>query len=114
MINFLTNFERNYTTTNRQTSLAIKSILAQMVNSILIPVIVAQYIKKDLYKTSGLVDNIFMMSITGALVGPVLVFFDPLNIFTKLLRCLKSRASTFAPTQPASCPKTSETTTTST
>ena len=90
MINFLTNFERNYTTTNRQTSLAIKSILAQMVNSILIPVIVAQYIKKDLYKTSGLVDNIFMMSITGALVGPVLVFFDPLNIFTKLLRCLKS------------------------
>lgn len=114
VINFLTNFERNYTITNRQTSLAIKSILAQMINSILIPVIVAHYIKGDLYNTSGLVDNIFMMSITGSFVGPALVFFDPLNIVNKLLRCMKSRAGTLSSIQAANSRKTSVTTTTST
>lgn len=64
-----------------------------MINSILIPVIVAKYIRNSLYNTSGLVDNIFMMSITNAIVGPVLVFFDPVNILSKVIRCFKSRAS---------------------
>ena len=46
---FLTKFERDYTTTNFQASLAIKAILAQMINSILIPIIVARYIKNNIY-----------------------------------------------------------------
>ena len=64
-----------------------------MINSILIPVIVAKYIRNSIYETSGLVDNIFMMSITNALVGPALVFFDPINILNKILRCIKSSSS---------------------
>lgn len=64
-----------------------------MINSILIPVIVAHYIKDDLYNASGLVDNIFMMSITSSLIGPVLVYFDPLVLVNKLLRCIRSNPS---------------------
>jgi len=79
--------------TNKQTSLAIKSIIAQMINSILIPVIIAKYIRNEIYNSSGLVDNIFMMSITNSIVGPTLVFFDPLNILSKFMRCFKSRSS---------------------
>lgn len=65
-----------------------------MINSILIPVVVARYIKKDIYGASGLVDNIFMMSFTNALVGPIMVFFDPVNLLQKLKKCWKSRIST--------------------
>lgn len=67
--------------------------MAQMINSILIPVIIAYYIKDaNIYQTSGLVDNIFMMSITNSLVPPILLFFDPYNLFMKIKRSFKSRA----------------------
>lgn len=71
----------------------MKSIFAQMINSILIPVVVARYIKKDIYGASGLVDNIFMMSFTNALVGPLVVFFDPVNLLQKVKKCWRSRIS---------------------
>ena len=61
-----------------------------MINSILIPVIIAKYI------SSGLVDNIFMMSITNAVVGPTLVFFDPVNLLSKFIRCFKSRSGKYS------------------
>lgn len=103
VIKFLTLFEKDYTSTNRQASLAIKSIFAQMINSILTPVVTAYYIKTDtgVYQTGGLVDNIFIMGITNALVPPILLFFDPLNIFTKIIRCIKSRVSNPHPIQEA-------------
>ncbi len=90
----MTVFEKDYTETERQASLAIKSILAQMVNSIIIPVITAYYIKGNLYRTSGLVDNIFMLGISTIILPPVLVFVDFSALFFKLIKCLKSRPST--------------------
>lgn len=62
-----------------------------MVNSILIPVISAYYIIQNVYQTSGLVDNIFMMSITNSLIPPILLLFDPYYIYLKIRRCLKSK-----------------------
>ena len=88
---FLTKFEKDYTTTNFQASLAIKAILAQMINSILIPVIVAYYVKQNVYGSSGLADNTFMMSFSVALVSPVVVLFDPLHFMMKIVRCWKVR-----------------------
>jgi hypothetical protein len=69
--------------------------MAQMINSILTPVIIAYYIKTDtgIYQTGGLVDNIFMMSITNALVPPILLIVDPEYIVARLIRCFKSRLS---------------------
>ena len=93
MVKFLTKFEKDYTTTNFQASLAVKAIIAQMINSILIPVIVARYVKQNIYESSGLVDNTFMMSFSIALTAPVVVLFDPLHFVTKLLRCWKRRIS---------------------
>ena len=91
----MTKFEKDYTTTNFQASLAIKAILAQMINSILITVIVAYYIKKNIYQSSGLVDNVFMMSFSLALVAPVIVFFDPVNYLSMAIRCVKRRTGNF-------------------
>ena len=66
-----------------------------MINSILTPVITAYYIKTDtgVYKTGGLVDNIFLMSITNAILPPILVLFDPYYFFIKIVRCFKSTKS---------------------
>lgn len=94
MIKFLTAFERDYTNTFNQASLAVKSIFAQMINSILIPVIVAYYIKGDIYGSSGLVDNIFIMSFSTALVAPFVVLFDPVYIMQKVKKCWKTRIGT--------------------
>jgi hypothetical protein len=105
VIKFLTLFEKDYTSTDRQASLAFKSIIAQMINSILTPVITAYYIKTDtgVYQTGGLVDNIFMMGITNSLVPPVLLFFDPYNLLMKLIRCIKSTPSNPPHMQRANC-----------
>lgn len=93
IIKFLTIYEKDYTATYREASLAVKSIVAQMVNSIVIPVITAYEIKNNVYSTSGLVDNVFMLGISMAIVPPIMVFVDPYNLFMKVLRCLKSRPS---------------------
>lgn len=95
VINLLTIIERDYTSTNRQASLAVKSIFAQMINSILIPVITAYYIKTTtgVYQTGGLVDNIFMMSITNSIVPPFVIFVNPTYLISKLIRFIKSRTS---------------------
>ena len=45
VIRRLSILEMDYTETKHQTSLALKAILAQMINSILIPIIVNRFIK---------------------------------------------------------------------
>ena len=94
--------------------MAIKSILAQMVNSILIPVLTAYYIKGNLYRTSGLVDNIFMLSITTIILPPLLIFFDFNSLLLKLIKFLKSRPSSPCPIQPANSTRPRKNTTSST
>ena len=91
----MTFLEKDYTVTNIQTSLAIKIIIAQMVNTIFNPVIIAYYIKTStgFYKVGGLVDNIFMTSISLSIVPPILVIFDPLHYVQLLKRLFKRRAS---------------------
>jgi hypothetical protein len=91
----LTLFEKDYTTTNHQTSLAIKSIFAQMINCIVIPLICNRYIKGKIYVVDGLTDNIFMLSLTTALVPPILLLFDPYALFIRFKVWLKSRPCNF-------------------
>lgn len=93
VISLLNDFEKDYTTTNKQASLAIKSIVAQMINSILTPVITAYYIKTDtgVYKVGGLVDNIFMMGIFHSFLPAIKLLINPYNIWINIKRCFKSR-----------------------
>ena len=68
----LTALEREPTQSNFQTDLAIKSILAQVINSILLPFIVKYYIHNNLYQIDGLAYVVFTMGISNALLEPVL------------------------------------------
>ena len=52
----MTIVEKEYSMNKFQISIAIKSVTAQLINSIIVPVLVNYYIKdKDIFGTSGLV-----------------------------------------------------------
>lgn len=89
----MTSLEKDYTITNIQASLAIKIIAAQMINTILTPVIIAYYIKTStgIYKIGGLVDNVFLTSISLSITPPILIMLDPYYYIIKLKRYIKSR-----------------------
>lgn len=91
VINYLTVFEKDYTASYREGSLAVKSIVAQMINTIVIPVVTAYEIKEDVYSSSGLVNNVFYLGITTTIVPPIMMLINPYNIFINILRCIKSR-----------------------
>lgn len=107
-------FEKDYTATYREGSLSVKSIIAQMINSIVIPVVTAYKIKEDVYSTSGLVNNIFLLGITTTIIPPLVLAIDPYNLFMKVMRCIKSRPCNFALIQPASSTRIRRNTTIST
>ena len=74
----MTVYEKDYTETYRQASLLIKSVIAQMINTILIPIITAYYVKnRNFYYENGLVDNIFMLSISTIVVPPLVLIINP-------------------------------------
>ena len=73
----LTTYERDYTMTNYQTSLAIKSIVAQVLNTIFVPFMAAYFIKKNIYGPSGLIEDVFILAITNSFVPPLVKIIDP-------------------------------------
>jgi hypothetical protein len=75
-IKYLSIYERDYTSIKYQTSLAIKSIMASLVNSIATPMLTSYYIKQNIYQKNGLADDIFMLGITNALVPPIMKILD--------------------------------------
>ena len=93
MIRKLSIYEKDYTQTKYQTSLAIKSIFASLINSILIPMIVNYYIKEDMYGQNGLASDIFMLGLTNSLLPPVLKILDVGYIINRILKYFKSKPS---------------------
>lgn len=83
----------DYTETKHQTSLALKSTLAQLINSILIPMIVNYFVKSKIYEAGGLAEDIFMLGITNAFISPAIKIFDPSFIINRLLKWYKSKPS---------------------
>ena len=77
MIQLLTKYERDYTMTNYQTSLAIKSITAQVLNTIFVPFVAAYFIKKNIYGPNGLIEDVFILAITNSFVTPLVKLIDP-------------------------------------
>ena len=79
---FLTIIERHDTTNKYQMMLSVKSIVAQLMNSIITPIIVNWYLKSgNIYEESGLVEDIFILSITSAFMPPLVRLIDPWYIF---------------------------------
>lgn len=82
-----------------------------MINTILIPIITAFYVKnKNLYYENGLVDNIFMLGISTIIVPPIVLFVNPYRIFTAILRCYYSKPSNVCPIQRRSWIRTKKST----
>ncbi len=89
----LTVLEKDFTETKHQASLGFKSTLAQLINSILVPMIVNAVIKQKIYDQNGLAADIFMLGMTNAFVGPAIKVFDPGYIINRLLKWMKSSPS---------------------
>ena len=84
VIRVLTEFEREPTQTNFQTDLAIKSTIAQIINSILLPFIVKYYIHNNIYKVDGLAYVVFTMGISNSFLEPALKVLNIGHIIYKI------------------------------
>jgi hypothetical protein len=71
VLEVLTAQERDYTMTNYQTSMGLKSVVAQLVNCIFIPICTNYFIKQNIYYENGLVSDVFVLSITNSFVYPI-------------------------------------------
>lgn len=86
VIRRLSIFERDYTETYHQTSLAIKSVTAQLINSIFVPIMSNYFIKNNnLYGNNGLADEIFLLGITTAFISPGLKVVEPSYYIFRIL-----------------------------
>jgi hypothetical protein len=77
----MTLLERGYSMNNYQISIAIKSVIVQLINSIVVPITVNYYLKDtNLFRPSGLVEDIFILAIATSFVPPLIKLIDPYNI----------------------------------
>ncbi len=88
-------YEQDYTTIKYQTSLAIKSVLAQLINSIVVPMFANYFIKSNIYEKNGLADDIFMLGLTNSFVPPIMKFIDGGYIFSRIMVWYYSRPGNF-------------------
>ena len=63
--------------TNYQISLTIKTVLAQIINSIFIPIVADYFIKKNIYEENGLIEDIFILGITNSILYPIAKIINP-------------------------------------
>ena len=101
VIRRLTKLEGDYTETNHQTSLAIKSVSAQLINSIFVPIMSNWFIKgENLYGDNGLADEIFLLGLTTAFISPGLKIVEPTYWVFRILAWWFSRPCTLNIIQP--------------
>lgn len=86
LIRQLCAYEKNFTETDHQASLAVKAIFASLINSILIPMMVNRFIKKNIYEENGLASDVFMLGLTNSFLSPGLKLVDPNFIVNRLLK----------------------------
>lgn len=91
VIEKLSLFEMDFTVTKYQTSLAVKSIFASLINSILIPIIVNYYIKVDIYTDKGLASDVFMLGLTNSFLPPILKIVNISYLINRFMKYLASR-----------------------
>ena len=73
----------------------MKSVLAQLLNSILVPIFANWFIEtQNLYGENGLAEDVFYMGLTNALLTPVMKIFDGYYYFTRFMSWLNKRICT--------------------
>ena len=88
----LTVFEKDFTHTNYQASLSVKSVFAQLINCIVIPVMIK---KENIYGRAGLVEDVFWLVISCAFIDPILKMLDVYYLYTRIKYWLKCRPCKF-------------------
>ena len=81
-------YELSVTQTDYQSSLAVKAIIAQLINTIIIPILVNRFLKNHnyLYEKSGLAEDVFLLGITNSFLGPILKIIDMNYFYMKYFR----------------------------
>ena len=83
-IQYLTIYEKDWTSTSYQTSVGFKIIFCQLINSIVLEIIVALYAKdKNIYQTGGLVDDVFYYGLLNSFIPPLVRWINPYYIYKK-------------------------------
>ena len=85
--------ERNVTYTSEQISIGVKSIVAVLINSIVVPLVANKIVTDNLYGVDGLADVVFFQALTNALLSPTLKIFSPGFFISRIKRCWYNRPS---------------------
>lgn len=80
----LTKIEKHALHTHEQTSMAIKTIIALLINSIVNPFLVNRFIKYNIFGDSGLADQVLDLSIYNLILGPIFKVVSVKHIFKQL------------------------------
>lgn len=76
VIKSLTNYERNYTRIHNQRSLAIKTILSQIISMVVLTFLQNCIIERNVFGKGGLSQSVFYLALTNALLSPVMRVLD--------------------------------------
>lgn len=79
-------YERNPTFTEAQASLGLKAVLAVLINSILIPIMVNNFFRQNIYGVNGLSEDVFYLAITNSFMSPLLKLVDLSFFYTRILK----------------------------
>jgi hypothetical protein len=76
------------THTAYQSSLGVKTIIAQLLNMILIPILVNQFVKIDgsYYGKGGIDEEIFYIGLINSFLPPIIKIIGPKYIYIKYIR----------------------------
>ena len=74
-----------------QRSLAVKSVFAQLIYTIMVPIFVNYYIKSNLYDKNGLADDNYNIALTNSYLNPLFKFFDLAYLWTNSRRLISTQ-----------------------
>lgn len=84
VLNLITEKESHERESHEQISIGLKTILATLINTIILPITVNFVITANLFGVDGLADAVFSLAISDAILGSFLVWLNPsywINIF---------------------------------
>lgn len=93
---YLIKIEFNHTTSEEVTSRVNKTIIAQSLNCIVVPILTNVVFQSRLYGSDGLTGQILDYSISNTLIPLVLLVLDPLHLLKVLalnIQCLRIRSN---------------------
>ena len=83
--------ERNERYSHEQNSIGFKTVIATVINIVLIPA--SFVIKGNIYGIDGLADDVFFLALSNAIVSPIVKLINPSFVINRLKNAWKNRIS---------------------